>query len=65
MEDPTVSNCSDPGASMRSRRETVLRTFFEVFEALLIGIDESSVECNPVSQVGGAILQLSSETVLV
>jgi hypothetical protein len=65
MEEPTVSDCSEPGASMRSSRETVLRTFLAISEALLVGIDESSVECDPVSQTRGAILRLMGETVLV
>jgi hypothetical protein len=57
--DLAVSNCSDCGASMRSRRETVLRGFVEVVEALLVGIDELSVgECNLVSKAGGCILHL-------
>lgn len=61
VEDSTVSNCSDPEASTRSRRETVLRTFLVVVEALLVCIGSLVVrEWDPVSE-GSFILQVAGE----
>lgn len=65
-EDLAVSDCSDPGASVRSKSDTVLRGFLVIVEALLVDIDETDEgECGSVSRAGESILKLSSGPVLL